>query len=141
MSEANKAAIRRWYEEGINKGNTDLIDALLAPDIVWHGPGGRELRGRAALKEMVAMYLAAFPDMRVSVEDQVAEGDKVVTRFTGRGTHKGDLEGVAPTGNPISVTGISIDRFEGGKLVEEWENFDELAMMQQIGAVPAAAEA
>ena len=83
------------------------------------------------------MYLRAFPGIRVTVEDQVAEGETVVTRFTARGTHNGDLGGVAPTGKEVTVAGISIDRFEGGKCVEQWQSFDELAMMQQIGAIPA----
>ena len=93
------------------------------------------------MKELVGMYLRAFPGMQASIEDQVADGDSVVTRLTYRGTHKGDLEGVAPTGKEVTVTAINITRFEGGKSIEEWENSDQLAMMQQIGAIPAAAQA
>ncbi len=140
MSDANKAVARRLLEEGINKGNLDLVDEVVAPDYVGHLPGGREVLGAAGYKELVGMYLGAFPGMQVSIEDQLADGDKVVTRWTGRGTHTGDLEGVAPTGKEVTVTAITIARFEGGKIVEEWENFDELAMMQQIGAIPAAAQ-
>ncbi len=140
MSEANKAVVRRWAEEGFNKGNIDLLDELCAPNYVWH-LGGREVRGLAATKELMGMYLRAFPGMQCSVEDQVAEGDRVVTRWTMRGTHKGDLEGIAATGKAVTLTGIAVARVEGGKVVEEWENFDELAMMQQIGAIPATAQA
>ena len=141
MSDANKAVLRRWFEEAFNKGDIDLLDELAAPDYVWHGPGGRETRGREALKEFWRMYLGAFPGMQLSIEDQVAEGDRVVTRFTMRGTHAGAIEGIAPTGKEVTVPGIVVHRFEGGQVVEEWESFDELAMMQQIGAIPAAAQA
>ena len=141
MSDANKAVARRFYEEGVNKGNLDLFDELFAPNYVYHGPGGREARGPAGVKELVGMYLGAFPGMQGSIEDQVAEGDRVVTRLTVRGTHKGDLGGIAPTGKEVTVTIINIARFDGGKFAESWENFDELGMMQQIGAIPAAAEA
>ena len=137
MSDANKAVARRLYEEVISTGNFDLLDELIAPNFVGHQPGGREARGPAGMREVVGMYLRAFPGIRVTVEDQVAEGETVVTRFTARGTHNGDLGGVAPTGNEVRVAGISIDRFEGGKCVEQWQSFDELAMMQQIGAIPA----
>jgi steroid delta-isomerase-like uncharacterized protein len=82
------------------------------------------------------MYLGAFPDAEVTIEDQLAEGDKVVTRWTGRGTHQGELMGVPPSGNRVEVPGITISRIEGGKIVEEWENYDALGMMQAIGAVP-----
>jgi predicted ester cyclase len=113
----------------------------VANDHVWHGPGGKEARGLKALKELAAGYLRAFPDLRMSIEDQIAEGDRVVTRWTAQGTHKGSLEGIAPTGKAVKVTGIVVDRFAGGKWVEEWESFDELGMMQQIGAIPAASRA
>ena len=137
MSDANKAVARRFYEEAIGKANLDVVDELVAPHYVSHQPGGREVRGPAGLKELLGMYLRAFPGMQISIEDQVADGDRVVTRFTSRGTHKGDLGGVAPTGKQVTVAAIAIDRFEGGKSVESWTSFDELAMMQQIGAIPA----
>ena len=87
------------------------------------------------------MYRSAFPDTQMTVEDSIAEGDNVVTRCTARGTHQGELLGISPSGNRVEVTGISIDRIEGGKFVESWSNYDTLGMMQQIGAVPSAEQA
>jgi predicted ester cyclase len=87
------------------------------------------------------MFRSAFPDLRIIIEDQVAEGDKVVTRWRGSGTHQGDLFGIAPTGNRVSLVGITINRIEGGKVAEEWQIFDALGMMQQLGAIPSPGEA
>ena len=87
------------------------------------------------------MYRGALPDLLMTVEDLIAEGDKVVTRWTARGTHQGELMGIPPSGNRVEVTGISVDRIEGGKFVEGWANYDALGMMQQIGAVPTAEQA
>ena len=86
------------------------------------------------------MYRTAFPDLQITVEDQVAEGDKVVTRWTARGTHRGELLGVTPSGNRVEISGISIDRFSGSKFVESWSNYDALGTMQQIGAIPEPGE-
>jgi steroid delta-isomerase-like uncharacterized protein len=86
------------------------------------------------------MYRNAFPDVQLSIEDQVAEGDKVVTRWIGRGTHQGELMGVAPTGNQVRVDGMTISRIEDGKIIEEWEIYDALGMMQQLGAIPSTEE-
>jgi steroid delta-isomerase-like uncharacterized protein len=83
------------------------------------------------------MFFDAFPDLNVTVEDEIAEGEMVVTRWTIRGTHQGDLEGIAPPGQQIELEGITIHRIEGGKIVEEWERYDNLGMMQQLGAVPS----
>lgn len=84
------------------------------------------------------MYRSAYPDTHFTVEDQIAEGDKVVTRWTGRGTHQGELMGVAPTGNEVTVRGIEIDRIVGGRIEETWVNYDTSGMMQQLGVVPPA---
>ncbi len=86
------------------------------------------------------MYLSAFPDMRVTVEDVIAEADKVVTRWTIRGTHRGELMGIAPTDEQVEIEGITIQRIEGGKIAEEWERYDNLGTMQQIGAIPSPEE-
>ena len=112
---------------------------LSTADIVMHRPGGVEINGHAGLRELVGNYLTAFPGCQLTIEDQIAEGDKVATRATFAGTHKGDLQGIAPTGKTVSVSVTFIDRLEGDKLAEEWINFDELAMLQQMGAVPAGA--
>jgi steroid delta-isomerase-like uncharacterized protein len=138
MSEENKTLVRRYFEEIWDKGNLDLIDELFTTNFVRHGPAGTEgeVRGLEGFKGLVTMYRSAFPDLQVPIEDLIAEGDRVVTRWTARGTHQGELMGSAPTGNRASVTGIIIDRLSGGKIEEEWVDYDTLYLMQQIGAVP-----
>jgi steroid delta-isomerase-like uncharacterized protein len=133
MSEQNKAAIRRWLEEGINQGNLAALDELVAPNYVYHGPG-MELRGPEALKQLVAVFRTAFPDLHTTIDDMVAEGDKVVTRWTATGTHRGEFMGMAPTGRSMTLPIIVITRFEAGKAVEDWEVYDGLGLMQQLGA-------
>ena len=137
MSDANKVLAGRWFEL---QGSQDLdrIDEVLDKTYVWHGPGGVTVKGQDGMREMLGTYFTAFPDLRFTIEDQLADGDKVITRWTVRGTQNGAFEGIAPTGKSITMTGISIVRAEGGKLVEEWENFDELGMMRKIGTVPPA---
>jgi steroid delta-isomerase-like uncharacterized protein len=142
MSEANKALVRREMEEVFDRGNLDAADELYAPDYVIHDPTSPEdIRGVEGARQFAATYRQAFPDFQATVEDQVAEGDKVATRFTARGTHHGELEGIAPTGNRVEVTGINISRIAGGKIAEEWTNYDALGLMQQIGAVPSPEDA
>ncbi len=139
MSEENKAILRRVTDEVFNQGNLDLVDELFAPDYVLHDPGipGGELRGTESFKQQwVSMFRTAFPDLQLSVEDQVGEGDKVVTRYTGRGTHRGELMGIPPTNNEAVVSGIIMSRVSGGRVEEEWNNFDALGMMQQLGVIP-----
>jgi predicted ester cyclase len=138
MSEENKALVRRYFEEIWDKGNLDLIDELFTTNFVRHGPTGTEgeVRGLEGFKGLVSMYHSAFPDLRIPIEDLVAEGDRVVSRWRTHGTHEGELMGNAPTGNQTSVTGILIDRISGGKIEEEWVDYDTLHLMQQIGAVP-----
>ncbi len=139
-TEENKKIVRRNYEE-LNKGNLAVIDELYADDYVGHiatlpGP----VRGREALKQVQGAYFAAFPDLHETPEDLIAEGDKVVIRETYRGTHKGDLQGLAPTGKQASFTSIDIYRIVGGKIVEQWVEWDALGFMQQLGAIPAPAQ-
>lgn len=134
MSEQNKAAIRRWIDEAINQGNQAVLDELLAPDYVYHGPG-MELRGPEALKQLIVQFRSAFPDLHIAIDDLVAEGEKVVTRCTATGTHKGEFMGIAPTGKRMTLPIIVITRFEAGKAVEDWEVYDGLGLMQQLGAV------
>ena len=143
MSEGNKDLARRFMEEVYNKGNVDFIDEVVAYDYVAHDPSSPEGTGGGAdgAKRFVETYRGALPDLRMTVEDLIAEGDKVVTRWTARGTHQGVLMGIPPSGNRVEVTGISVDRIEGGKFVEGWSNYDALGMMQQIGAVPTAEQA
>jgi steroid delta-isomerase-like uncharacterized protein len=142
MSEQNKAISRRLVEEAFNEGKLDVVDELVAPDFINHDPASpEEIRGPEGLKDFVRTYRTAFPDIRVRIEDQIAEGDKVVSRWSGNGTHKGELMGMPASGKQATVTGISIDRLEGGKIIESWNNWDTLGMLQQLGVVPEPARA
>jgi steroid delta-isomerase-like uncharacterized protein len=137
-AEDNKALIRRYFENAWNKHNPAVVDEIYAADFVDRGP---DIPGiahtRDGLKQFMGMYLRGFPDANITVEDQLVEGDKVVTRWTGRGTQTGELMEMPPSGKKVVVPGIQIDRFSGGKIVEEWTLFDQLGMLQQLGAVPA----
>ena len=135
-AEENKAVIRRFLEEVFTAGHLELVDELFAPSYVLHDPSvPQEVHGPEGMKQYVAMYRAAYPDTRFTIEDQITEGDEVATRWTGRGTHQGELMGIAPTGRV--VTGIEIDRVAGGKIEETWVSHDALGMMQQLGIVPS----
>ena len=133
MAEDNKSIARRVFNDIISGGNLALADAIYASNYVYHGPGGLELRGPEGFKQLLGMYLTAFPDVRMTIDDMIGEGDQVVVRWTARGTHLGNLDKIAPTGRPLSLTGIIVMRFADGKVVEEFENFDEVAMFRQIG--------
>jgi steroid delta-isomerase-like uncharacterized protein len=136
VSEENKAIFRRYVEEVGNEGNLDLVDEIFA-DYVSHQPDGSVLeRGPEDVKRFMGEFRSAFPDFHTTIEDQIAEGDRVATRWTMHGTHEGEFRGIAPTGGQIRVTGIGIFRFSEGKVVESWDNFDQLGMMQQLGVVP-----
>jgi serine phosphatase RsbU (regulator of sigma subunit) len=130
--EENKAIVRRYVEEISNEGNLDLVDEIF-DRYVSHQPDGSTLeRGPEDVKRIRAAHFEAFPDERVSIEEQIAEGDKVVSRMTVRGTHQRGFRGMAPTGKEVEIKGISIFRFsEEGKVVESWESFDELGLMRQ----------
>ena len=137
-AEENKAVSRRVAQEIFNGGNLDLADELYAPDYVLHDPSlPEDLHGPEGIKQYAAMSLGASPDARVTVEDQVAEGDKVVSRWTATGTHTGDLMGMSPTGRRIEISGITINRFSGGKIAEDWYQSEDLGMMQQLGVIPS----
>lgn len=140
MGEA-KQIVRRALEEPW-KGNWDVIDECFAPTYVGYDPSLPEpLRGPDAVRANFQTYIDAFTGAHIKVDDQIAEGDKVATRWTGRGTHTGEIQGIAPTGKEVTVSGLTISRLEGGKIVEEWINWDTLGMLVQLGAVPAAATA
>ena len=137
MSEQNKALARRYFEAE-NNGNLAAMDELIAADVVVHGGLFPELpSGPAGIKEIHTTLRTAFPDISVTVEDMIAEGDKVVTRWTIRGTHKGELMGIAPTGKQITEEGIEIFRIAGGKIVEIRLIHDRLGLMQQLGVIPS----
>ena len=133
----NKVVFRRYVEEVGNEGNLDLADEIFDRYLA-HQPDGSMLeRGPEDVKRFMGEFRGGFPDFHSTIEDMVAEGDKVVTRWTIRGTHQGEFRGIAPTGKQITVTGIGIFRFSPeGKVVESWDNFDQLGMMRQLGALP-----
>ena len=99
-----------------------------------------EGHGREHFKEFARMYRSAFPDIHIEVEDQIVEGDRVATRWRGTGTHEGELMGISPTGNRVTVVGTTIERIADGQIAETWDNYDALGMMQQLGAIPSAEE-
>jgi steroid delta-isomerase-like uncharacterized protein len=138
MSEENKALARRWFEELFNTQNLDVADEITAQDAVSHDPLLTALpSGPEGDKYVVNLYHSAFPDAQITVEDQIAEGDRVVTRWTGRGTHQGEFMDVPPSGNRIEIAGMTVNRVSRGKIVEIWTIFDALGMMRQIGALPS----
>ena len=135
-TEQNKALARRVIEEMFNAGNLEVADELLAPDYVDHDPSlPEDVHGPEGFKQYVGMYRAAFPDLHVQIEDQLAEGDRVATRWTGTGTHDGELAGIAPTGKRVTVPGMEIVRIANGRLVEGWEGYDSGTLMRQLGVM------
>jgi predicted ester cyclase len=130
MSEENKAIARRFLEETQNHKNLAIVDELIAPDFVGHTAG---LRGIGDLKEAIRTNLTAFPDLHVTVEDQMSEGNKVVTRFTAKGTHAGVYHGIGPTGKQVTYTVISMHILADGKLSEGWRVVDRLHILEQLG--------
>jgi steroid delta-isomerase-like uncharacterized protein len=138
-AQENKAQARRLFEEGFSQGKVDVVDEVLDPNFVCYDPNSEsgEVRGADTIKGEIEYFRNAVPDLTYTIEDQIAEDDKVVTRYTVSGTHQGEFFGVAPTDKPIRMTGMSIDRFEDGKMVEEWPEYDLLGVMRQLGAVPA----
>ena len=141
MSEENKAIVRRFYEGFANKANLSVAEELVATDFVDHNPPSPEIApGLEGVKQVFTLFQSAFPDGNLAVDDQIAEGDKVVTRMTFRGTHKGELMGVPPTGKTVTIGVITIIRLEGGQLVERWGESDTMGMMQQLGVVPMPGE-
>ena len=137
-TEQNKALFRQMVEEIFTQGKTSQADEFLAPDFVEHEelPPGIP-SGREGVKQLTNMFRTAFPDFRATIDDIVAEGDKVVIRQTWSGTHKGEFMGVPPTGKSVSFGVIDIIRIVGGKFVEHWGQMDSMGMMQQLGAIPA----
>jgi steroid delta-isomerase-like uncharacterized protein len=136
MSEANKALVRRWLAE-MDKRNLHIVDELVAVDYIDHNPPIPDLApGREGVKQANALLLTAFPDASHTIEDQIAEGDKVVTRMTVRGTFVGEYLGIPPNGKQITAEGIMIHRVAGGQLVEHWAMADNLRLFQQLGVIP-----
>jgi steroid delta-isomerase-like uncharacterized protein len=135
-AEENKAIFRRYVEELGNEGNFDLADEIFDQYRAHQSDGTTLERGPEDVKRFMGEFRSAFPDFHSTIEDMVAEGDKVVTRWRARGTHQGEFRGIAPTGKEIEITGIGIFRFSTeGKVVESWDAMDQLGMMQQLGVV------
>ena len=135
IEEENKAKQRRVFEEALNKGNMAVVDEVIDTNYVSESPQGLH-KGTEAVKQGFATLRNAFPDIAFTIEDMIAEEDKVVSRVTCRGTHKGEFMGIAPTGKKMEINGIIITRWVDGKEVEAWEVIDMLGMMQQLGAIP-----
>ena len=134
--EENKAKVRRVWEEVMNKGNLAVADELMPANYIFHGPGGIDAKGPEGFKQYVTIYRTAFPDLHCTIEDMVAEEEKVVSRFTLRGTHLGDMMGIPPTGKKAEIVGIVMSRLAGGNEIEAWRSYDTLAMYQQLGISP-----
>ncbi|MBI1924814.1 ester cyclase [Candidatus Poribacteria bacterium] len=133
--EHNKAIVRRCWEEMLNTGNLRIAEAYIAPDYIDHQPD-QEIKGIEGVKHFVTGIRAALPDIHFRVEEQLAEGEQVATRWTTFGMHQGELMGIPPTGKAVTVTGMVISRLAGGKIVEEWDNMDQLGLLRQLGVVP-----
>jgi steroid delta-isomerase-like uncharacterized protein len=142
MSEVNKSVVRRLFEDVWNKGSMPVADELFAPTYAHHDSSTPDVgRGPESEKKRATLYRTAFPDVRFTIEDLIAEGETVTARWSCRGTHKGDLNGIAATGKQFNITGVSNARFTNGKMVEGWVNWDALGLMQQLGVVPELGKA
>lgn len=137
MSAQNKSAMRRIYEEVWNQGKFGVLDEVVSTDYVGHLPTPPSApSGREGLRWLIQMYRTAFPDIHVQVDDQIAEGEKVLTRITIQGTHQGQFMGIAPTNKKVKVGALVVTRFKDGQNVEGWAELDRLGLMQQLGVVP-----
>ena len=135
-TEQNKSIVRRWVEEGWNKGNMAIVDQIYAPNFTQHEPAPETIKNSEALKHYVNAYLTAFPDLNLSIEDLIAEEDKVVWRFKSSGHQNGPFMGIPATGKTGNITGIVIFRLENSRIVEAWVNIDALGLLQQLGVIP-----
>ena len=133
-STQNTATVQDFLDAAWNRGDTSVIDRTVAEHHVEHEPDGDEV-GRGHLKETVKAYRSAFPDLRMSFEDQIADGDRVVTRWIASGTHLGELNGIGATGRAAHVSGIFIHRLADGQISESWSMFDQIGLLLQLGAI------
>jgi steroid delta-isomerase-like uncharacterized protein len=132
----NKAVVRRFLEEVVNKGNQAVADELIAADFVDHNPLPGLTPNNEGFKQSFVIFRSAFPDLEYTIEDMIAEAGKVAVRWTAKGTHKGELAGIRPTNKSVAVMGIDIFRVAGGQLMELWLSWDQMGMMQQLGVIP-----
>jgi steroid delta-isomerase-like uncharacterized protein len=137
MSEQNKAVVRRLFEELWNKGNLSVADQLFTPNYTHHDSSSPDFgHGPESERKRATLYRTAFPDLRLTIEDLIAEGDTVMARWSCHGTHRGSLNEIGPTGKQFTISGVTIARFVNGKLSEGFVNWDALGLMQQLGVVP-----
>lgn len=140
LEEANKAFIRRWIDVW-NTQDAAAVDTMVAANYVRHDANSPEVRGIAGEKALFTMYMAAFPDLHITIEELLAEGDTVMARHTIRGRHQGELMGIPPTNRTMTIAAMEIYRIADGKLAEQWVVLDALGMMQQLGVIPAPGQA
>ena len=136
MSEANKAIARRIFDEAWSQGKFDVLDEAIDPEYVFHDPMAPGVKGPEGLKQLITMYRTGYPDLVFTIEDQLADGDKVVNRWSCAGTHKGELMGIPATGKYTTTSGIGIALYKDGKAVEEHVRWDALGWLQQLGVIP-----
>ena len=136
MSEDAKA-VRRLYHDAWNSGDTEALDGIMAPDVVNHSPLPGQPEGVAGFKQALQMMRGGVPDLTITIDSSVAEGDRVSTRWTGSGTHTGPLMGIPASGKLVTVSGIDICRVSNGRIVEYWQELDTLSMLQQLGVIPS----
>ena len=131
--------VHRWFDEVWNQGREETVDELSAPGVIGHGlgEGGADVRSPAAFKVFLRNMRSAFPDVQIRVEDTIIQGDKIAGRVVLEGTHRGDGLGLAPTNRRVSITGIVIFRIANGQITEAWNNWDQLGLLQQLGAIPS----
>ena len=140
MADESKRITRRLIEEAYSGGRLDVVAELFVPDAVIHDPAlQNDVVGVGAIKDMVGAFRRAFPDLLLVIEDQIADGDRVAVRWTARGTHSGDVWGVAATGKEVTFSGVFVYRFAIGRIAESWSSWDAIGLMQQLGVIPAAA--
>jgi steroid delta-isomerase-like uncharacterized protein len=132
--ESNKALFQRYFDEGTNQGNLDVVEDLFAPDYKHHDPANPDvIVGNEGVRRHIQTLRGAFPDITFQVEDMIAQGDKVVIRWTANVTHTGDYFGIPPTGKSATITGMNTWQVQDGKAVEGWVNRDDVGLMQQLG--------
>lgn len=135
-TEENKKIAHRIREEIVNQGKMEVADELIADNYVWHGPGGLTANGPEGFKNVISGFRSAFPDLKIIVNEELAEGDFVVFHYTTTGTHKGEFSGIPPTGKQVKFSGIILRRIVDGKLLEDWDMYDSPTFMKQLGVAP-----
>ena len=136
----NASLMRRWFEEVWNQGREETVDSMCAPDVIGYGQAehGSDIHGPEHFKQFMRGFRAAFSEIHVQIHDSIEQGDKAVVRWTTTMKHSGPFLGIAATGKQVSVNGISIQQFKNGKIVAGWDNWDQLGLLVQLGAVPRA---